>query len=489
MREFITFTNEILQDLPLAFLREIGREIGVKAPASRKKDELINDILAVQSGAISPIPATKRGAPPKMTIDLSKFYKAPVAPPSKKEEPEEDPIKAARGDYSTSKPYYTYLSDIVPQPDYDVVEGVLEMHYQGYGFLRTNNYENSDEDVYVSMQNVRKFNLRRGDKVKAKAKVVREGDSAALQDVIAINDLDPSLFLKRSNFDDLIPYYPTDRLKLETKGQKNNLAIRLIDLFSPLGMGQRGLIVAPPKTGKTTLLKLIAQSIENNYKDVKLIVLLIDERPEEVTDIKRSIKGEVVFSTFDENPEHHIRAAELVINRAKRLVEVGQNVVILMDSITRLARAYNTVVEGTGKTLSGGLDPTALQGPKRFFGAARNIENGGSLTVLSTALVDTGSRMDDVIFEEFKGTGNMEIHLSRELSEKRIFPAIDIFKSGTRKEELLLSEQELDTAYKLRKMLSLSGDATDNLLDMIKKTSDNDDLMNKVDAWIKIYNK
>ena len=252
-------------------------------------------------------------------------------------------------------------------------------------------------------------------------------------------------------------------------------------------MGQRGLIVAPPKTGKTTLLKLIAQSIENNYKDIKLIVLLIDERPEEVTDIKRSINGEVVFSTFDENPEHHIRAAELVINRAKRLVEVGQNVVILMDSITRLARAYNTVVEGTGKTLSGGLDPTALQGPKRFFGAARNIENGGSLTVLSTALVDTGSRMDDVIFEEFKGTGNMEIHLSRELSEKRIFPAIDIFKSGTRKEELLLSEQELDTAYKLRKMLSFSGEATDNLLDMIKKTSDNDDLMNKVDAICNLF--
>lgn len=487
MSEFITFTNEILQDLPLAFLREIGREIGVKSPASRKKDQLINDILLVQSGALNPIPSTKRGAPPKMTIDLSKFYKTPVATPNTKEE--HDKEWEERGDYTKSKPYYTYLSDIEPLPDYDVVDGVLEMHYQGYGFLRTNNYENSDEDVYVSIQNVRKFNLRRGDKVKAKAKVVREGDSAALQDVIAINDLDPKLFLKRSDFDDLIPYYPTDRIKLETKGQKDNLAIRLIDLFCPLGMGQRGLIVAPPKTGKTTLLKLIAQSIENNYKDVKLIVLLIDERPEEVTDIKRSINGEVVFSTFDENPEHHIRAAELVINRAKRLVEVGQNVVILMDSITRLARAYNTVVESSGKTLSGGLDPSALQGPKRFFGAARNIENGGSLTVLSTALVDTGSRMDDVIFEEFKGTGNMEIHLSRELSEKRIFPAIDIFKSGTRKEELLLSEQERDTAYKLRKILSSSGDATDNLLDMIKRTNDNEDLMNKVDAWIKIYNK
>ena len=265
------------------------------------------------------------------------------------------------------------------------------------------------------------------------------------------------------------------------------MAIRLIDMFSPLGKGQRGLIVAPPKTGKTTLLRMIAQSIERNYQDIKLIVLLIDERPEEVTDIKRSINGEVVFSTFDESAEHHIRAAELVINRAKRLVEVGKDVVILMDSITRLARAYNACIESSGKTLSGGLDPVALQGPKRFFGAARNIENGGSLTILSTALIDTGSRMDDVIYEEFKGTGNMEIHLSRELSEKRVFPAIDIFKSGTRKEEYLLDDKELSTAYKLRKVLSdRQHDATDVLLDMMKKTFDNQDLTVKVDEWIKI---
>ena len=229
--------------------------------------------------------------------------------------------------------------------------------------------------------------------------------------------------------------------------------------------------------------------IEKNYKDVKLIVLLIDERPEEVTDIKRSVKGEVVFSTFDESAEHHVRASELVINRAKRLVEVGKNVVILMDSITRLARAYNTAVESSGKTLSGGLDPVALQGPKRFFGSARNIENGGSLTIISTALIETGSRMDDVIYEEFKGTGNMEIHLSRELSEKRIFPAIDLFKSGTRKEELLLSEEELSTVYKLRRILSERNEATDNLLEMLKKTKDNKDLVSKIDAWLKLYNK
>ena len=369
------------------------------------------------------------------------------------------------------------------------IEGVLEQHISGYGFLRTNNYENSKDDIYVSSQNIKKFNLRRGDKVKATAKIVREGDSAALQEVLSINDLEPTLFLKRTNFDDLLPYYPTDRIKLETEGQNNDLSIRLIDLFCPLGMGQRGLIVAPPKTGKTTLLKYIAQSIERNYPNVKLIVLLIDERPEEVTDIKRSVKGEVVFSTFDEGPEHHIRAAELVINRAKRLVEVGQNVVILMDSITRLARAYNNTIESSGKILSGGLDPVAMQGPKRFFGAARNIEDGGSLTILSTALIETGSRMDDVIFEEFKGTGNMEIHLSRELSEKRVFPAIDINKSGTRREELLLSQSELDAVYKLRNILKGKNDIIDNLIEMLKKTSSNADLVQKADAWAKLYQK
>ena len=393
--------------------------------------------------------------------------------------------------YTDEKPYIKgiQLSDNNKESEIFTIEGVLEQHISGYGFLRTNNYENSKDDIYVSSQNIRKYNLRRGDKVKANAKIVREGDSAALQEVLAINDLDPALFLKRTNFDDLLPYYPTDRIKLETEGENNDLSIRLIDLFCPLGMGQRGLIVAPPKTGKTTLLKYIAQSIEKNYPDVKLIILLIDERPEEVTDIKRSVKGEVVFSTFDEGPEHHIRAAELVINRAKRLVEVGQNVVILMDSITRLARAYNNTIESSGKILSGGLDPVAMQGPKRFFGAARNIEDGGSLTILSTALVETGSRMDDVIFEEFKGTGNMEIHLSRELSEKRVFPAIDVNKSGTRREELLLGEKELDAVYKLRNILKGKNDVADTLIEMLKKTSNNTDLVQKADAWIKLYQK
>lgn len=471
MAKFIKFTKELLEVQHLSKLREIGRQIGLKRPAAKKKEELVSGILAIQNGDIKPVDVSNKGAPLKIVIDVSEFY----AETPEYSEKEREFLLRDSGKIQDDKEAYE-------------IEGVLEQNPAGYGFLRVNNYENSKDDAYVSSINIRKYKLRRGDKIKAKVKMVRENDLAALQEVISINDLEPELFQRRLNFDDLLPCYPTERLRLES-GEFAEPAIRCIDLFAPLGMGQRGLIVAPPKTGKTTLLKMIAQSIENNYKDVKLIVLLIDERPEEVTDIKRSVKGEVVFSTFDENPEHHVRAAELVINRAKRLVEVGSNVVILLDSITRLARAYNATVESSGRTLSGGLDPVALQGPKRFFGAARNIEEGGSLTILSTALIDTGSRMDDVIFEEFKGTGNMEIHLSRELSERRVFPAIDLYKSGTRKEELLLDKKELDTAIKLRKILSERPDATDSLLDMLKKTKNNADLTAKLDVWIKLYQK
>ena len=473
LEQFKTFTENMFEGVHLTIVRELGREIGVKSPTSKKKNQIIKELIAIQNGEIQPVEQRKRGAPPKIKIDLSVFLK----------EQDTDYTKISQ----LPKPK---LNDSVEKKENIVMEGVLDQQVSGYGFLRANNYENSKNDVFVSQENIRKYRLRKGDKVKVVAKPSKDGNVApALQEVITINDLDPQLFLKRNNFDDLIPYYPTRRIKLETSQTENSLALRCIDLFSPLGMGQRGLIVAPPKTGKTTLLKLIAQSIEENYKDVKLIVLLIGERPEEVTDMQRSVSGEVVFSTFDESAEHHIRAAELVVNRAKRLVEVGKDVVILMDSITRLARAYNNVVESSGKTLSGGLDPAALSGPKRFFGAARNIENGGSLTILSTALIETGSRMDDVIFEEFKGTGNMEIHLSRTLSERRIFPAIDLLKSGTRKEELLLSEKEIATAYKLRKVLSERVDATDSLLEMLKKTKNNDDLADKLDAWLKLYRK
>lgn len=481
--KLIPLNREMLEDEHYSVVKELGRVIGVRAPSEKVKEDIITEALKIQSGEQEPYTPTGAGAPKKDKADISKFLVKEEEPPhfASEEKP--------RGVYSA------YGEDARPAEAAEVknrgnviVEGVLEQHVSGYGFLRANNYENSREDAYVSPANIKRFNLRRGDKVRGVAKVIREGESPSLQAVIAINDLEPKLFLRRAYFDDLTPYYPTQRIKLET-GENDDIAIRCIDLFSPLGMGQRGLIVAPPKTGKTTLLKKIAQSIEKNYPQIKLIMLLIDERPEEVTDMKRSVSGEVVFSTFDENAEHHVRAAELVINRAKRLVEVGQNVVILMDSITRLARAYNNIVESSGKTLSGGLDPAAMYGPKRFFGAARNIEDGGSLTILSTALIDTGSRMDDVIYEEFKGTGNMEIHLSRELSEKRIFPAIDLYKSGTRKEELLLSERELSAVYKLRKILAEREDATDSLLEMMKKAKSNDDFLSKLDVWLKLYGK
>lgn len=469
--DFKKFTPEMLDKVNLFVLREIGRVIGVKAPAGKNKDQLIKEIIAVQSGEIAPAEPSKIGAPPKTKVDLSAFYREP---------------------FDTSLPKKTNVAvfhDSEPEAEDEItVEGVLEVHANGFGFLRVNNYENSKEDAYVSSLNIRKFNLKRGDKIKATATLPSGSEAAAVKKILTINDLEPSIFLKRNNFDDLTPCYPTRRIKLETE-KENDIAIRCIDLFAPIGMGQRGLIVAPPKTGKTTLLKKIAQAIETNYPEIKLMILLIDERPEEVTDIKRSVKGEVVFSTFDENADHHIRAAELAVNRAKRLVEVGQNVVILMDSITRLARAYNNIVESSGKTLSGGLDPAALGGPKKFFGAARNIEDGGSLTIISTALIETGSRMDDVIYEEFKGTGNMEIHLSRELSEKRIFPAIDLYKSGTRKDELLLSDEEQNAVYKLRKILSERNDATDTLIEMMNRSKNNEDLMSKLDVWIKLLKK
>lgn len=472
MQRFKKLTIEMLEGESIAILREIGRRIGVKAPAAKNKGDLITEIIAIQKGELEPVPPIKRGAPTKSVIDVSAFL-------------EQD------DEYEIVERPTIRFSDVNKKAEEGfVTEGYLEQHVSGYGFLRVKNCENSEGDIYVSQQNIRKFNLRRGDKVKALAKEPRDGEgAAALQEVISINDSPAEVYQKRANFDELVPYYPTKRIRLERKTGENGLAIRLIDLFAPIGKGQRGLIVAPPKTGKTTLLKMIAQSIEENHPEIKLLVLLIDERPEEVTDIKRSVGGEVIFSTFDEGPEHHIRTAELVINHAKRLVEGGQDVVILMDSITRLARAYNSTIESSGKILSGGLDPVALQGPKRFFGAARNIEEGGSLTILSTALIDTGSRMDDVVFEEFKGTGNMEIHLSRELSERRVFPAIDLYKSGTRKEELLLNQSELSTVYKLRKILGDAQNSTDKLLEMLKKTKDNKDLEGRIDAWMTLYNK
>jgi len=358
------------------------------------------------------------------------------------------------------------------------VTGILETHPDGYGFLRTHNYLTSDDDVYISPSQIRRFHMQTGDKISGITRPPKQGEKfKALLYVKEINDLNPELARNRKDFDTLIPIYPDQRIKLEIS--PIDIAMRIIDLIAPIGRGQRGMIVAPPKAGKTTILKNMANSIAANYPEVEIIMLLIDERPEEVTDMQRNVKGDVVYSTFDELPKNHIKVAEMVLDRAKRLVEQGKDVVILLDSITRLARAYNLTITPTGRTLSGGLDPGALYGPKRFFGAARNIENGGSLTILASALIETGSRMDDLIFEEFKGTGNMEIHLDRKLSEKRVFPAIDINKSGTRREELLLNNEEMQTIWQLRKAMSnfSTADVTERIIDGLIRTKTNDEFI------------
>ena len=344
----------------------------------------------------------------------------------------------------------TKRAELVP------VEGVLQIHSEGYGFLRSPNYNylQSQDDIYLSISQIRKFNLKVGDHIHGLARPPREGERYfAMIKIEHINSIPLSEFRERVLFDNLTPLYPNERIHLETEG-KNDRSMRIVDLFTPIGKGQRGLIVSPPRAGKTVLLQKIANSIRTNHPEIYLIVLLIDERPEEVTDFERSVDAEVVSSTFDETPERHTEVGEIILERAKRMVETKKDVVILLDSITRLARAHNAVVPHSGKTLSGGLDSTALQKPKKFFGAARNIEEGGSLTIISTALIDTGSRMDEVIFEEFKGTGNLELILDRRLSDRRIFPALDLYKSGTRKEELLLSEFEINRLWIMRKLLS-----------------------------------
>jgi transcription termination factor Rho len=365
----------------------------------------------------------------------------------------------------------------------EVREGILEILPDGYGFLRHNGYIPTSQDIYVSQSQIRRLGLRMGDLIRGPIRLPQTQEKyPALLRVETVNGIPIDKARIRPHFDDLTPIYPMERLVMEA--DPRDITTRMIDLIAPLGKGQRGLIVSPPKAGKTTVLKKIANSIAINHPEVHLIVLLIDERPEEVTDMERSVKGEVISSTFDEPPEQHVRVAELVLERAKRLVELKKDVVILLDSLTRLARAYNHVVPPTGRTLSGGLDATALRGPKKFFGSARNIEEGGSLTIIATALVDTGSRMDDVIYEEFKGTGNMEIHLDRKLADKRIFPAIDVRMSGTRKEELLYSEEELKKVWLLRKMLSAidSGDVTEILIEQLSKYRRNEDFLRNLRA-------
>ena len=437
-------------NLQLTELRKIAKEKGVKNISKLKKDELIEVLNNLENEENTNNETSKND--------------------------ETSSASANNGGYK------------VTNEDDEIVEGVLEVLPDGYGFLRGDNYLSTPKDVYISPIQIKRFRLNTGDKVKGIARFPKEGEKfPALIFVGDVNGDSPDVAMKRKNFDELIPIHPNERLKLETEPKE--IATRIIDLISPIGKGQRGMIVAPPKVGKTTLLKKIANSITTNNPEIELIVLLIDERPEEVTDMKRSIKGDVIYSTFDELPEHHVKVAEMVLERAKRLTEQNRDVVILLDSITRLARAYNLVVPPSGKTLSGGLDPTALYKPKRFFGAARNIENGGSLTILATALVETGSKMDDIIFEEFKGTGNMEVHLDRKLSEKRIFPAIDINKSGTRREERLLSQRELETVFALRKALSSlsTADVTEQLLNQMVASRNNEEFLDKMDTYLKNY--
>ncbi len=370
------------------------------------------------------------------------------------------------------------------------VEGILEIQEENnFGFLRFSNFLTSDKDIYVSPTQIRRFNLKTGDKIKGITRLPKAGERfGALLYVLTVNGDEPGAAIRRPDFDDLTPVFPYERIRLEN-GSKE-LSMRLIDIVAPIGKGQRGLIVAPPKAGKTVLLKSIAGAIEKSYPEIELIVLLVDERPEEVTDMKRSLKtGEVIYSTFDELPQHHVKVAEMVLARAQRLVEHGKDVVILLDSLTRLARAYNMVVPASGRTLSGGMDPGAFHKPKKFFGAARKMEEGGSITILATALVETGSRMDDVIFEEFKGTGNMELHLDRKLSEKRIFPAISLNKSGTRREDLLMDQDELEAIWSMRRALSNSNsqDVTETIIENLAHTRNNKDFIEIIKKVILDY--
>ncbi|RQD70757.1 MAG: transcription termination factor Rho [Tindallia sp. MSAO_Bac2] len=407
-----------LEDKKLQDLRVIAKTMGIKNLARYRKQELI-DVIMNANEEKKPEPAPE--------------------PLIKKTKPASDLPQ--------------HLSEEIPDgEEANQAQGILEIMQDGYGFLRSDNYLSGDSDIYMSPSQIRRFNMKTGDLITGVTRPPKSGEKyKALLYVRRINGFDPEAASKRPSFEDLTPIYPQERLNLEY--QNHDLSTRLIDLIAPVGKGQRGLIVSPPKAGKTILLQKIANSVAHNNPEVDIIVLLIDERPEEVTDMKRSIKGEVIYSTFDEMPSHHIKVAEMVLARAQRLVEHGKDVLVLLDSLTRLARAYNLTVPASGRTLSGGLDPAALHPPKKFFGAARKLEEAGSLTIMATALVDTGSRMDDVIYEEFKGTGNMELHLDRKLSEKRIFPAVDINRSGTRREELLLSQSELETIWRIRRAL------------------------------------
>ncbi len=469
-----------IESMTMDPLRNLARKFDI-VPGTKKRAELERLIAAVFMGEVQPQERVKKGRPtrsstgnqvsiddnmlrqnlPQLTDDL---------PDSNFEDVEQQSQQPA-----VSKA--------------DFAEGILEIMPDGFGFLRTQNYSTTPhKDIYVPPTQIKRFNLRTGDKIKCQARVFPDRTAPSLIFIHEINDRNCKEN-HRTPFDSLMPCHPNERITLEC--EKTDYALRIIDLVAPIGKGQRGLIVAPPKTGKTVLLKKIAQATRRNHPDIHLTVLLIDERPEEVTDFKESVDCEVVYSTFDQTPQHHTQIAELVISNAKRRVEQGQDVMILMDSITRLARAYNQTAEQSGRTLTGGLDITALQEPKKLFGAGRNISGQGSLTILATALIDTGSRMDDIIYEEFKGTGNMEIHLDRKMSERRIFPAIDLYKSGTRREELLLTQSQLEGMYLVRRALGKedNGNATEELLDMLTCTANNQEFIDMLKVVMRSNSK
>lgn len=442
-------TREKYESLPLATLKDLAKARKMKGVSTMKKSDLIDAMLAQDE---------------KERQEEARTEAKEVVKEEMKEKKE--------------------TTDIEQLDSGNTANGILEVLPDGYGFIRCENYLPGENDVYVSPSQIRRFGLKTGDILMGNTRIKTQGEKfSALLYVTTINGLRPAEAMKRHNFEDLTPIFPNQRLQLED--EKSSTAMRIMDLLSPIGKGQRGMIVSPPKAGKTTLLKEVALSVQKTEPDMHLLILLIDERPEEVTDIREAIAGpnvEVIYSTFDELPEHHKRVSEMVIERAKRLVEHGKDVMILLDSITRLARAYNLTVPPSGRTLSGGLDPAALHMPKRFFGAARNMREGGSLSILATALVETGSKMDDVVYEEFKGTGNMELVLDRKLQEKRVFPAIDIPKSGTRREDLLLTREEQEAVYIIRKALNglKADEAVDNLLNMFSRTKNNAELVQKV---------
>ena len=465
--------REKYESLSVTILRDLAKARGIKGASAMKKADLVEAMLAQDE-------IDKQNAEAASTEEKTeKPEKAERAEKPEKVEKADKVEKAEKTEKVEKQERDIPMDNLIP------ASGILEVMGDGFGFIRCDNYMPGTDDVYVSQSQIKKFNLKTGDIIVGKKRFNNPTDKfAALMIIDTINGYTPDAATKRPNFEDLTPIFPNERIRLER--QRSSVAMRIVDLVSPIGKGQRGMIVSQPKAGKTTLLKEVATSVNYSHPDMHLIILLIDERPEEVTDMKDTMRNsknvEVIYSTFDESPEHHKRVSEMVIERAKRLVEHGRDVMILLDSITRLARAYNLTVQPSGRTLSGGLDPAALHMPKKFFGAARNMREGGSLTILATALVDTGSKMDDVVFEEFKGTGNMELILDRKLSEKRIFPAIDITGSGTRREDLLLSKKELDAMEIMRKAINgaRKEDAVETILNMFAHTKNNDEYIDMV---------